>query len=183
MAQSYCCSGNGDCASAWLDELLCEYVDGTMDRVVRKAFDECLRGDHVLAQQVERLRSTRWLLCQHRCRAPRDLCARVRQRLELEMLCAEAEPRPAVGPGAYMAASSIIAAVLMAGIIAGANWFAPANVAEGPLPEFFSEQSVHMTPVAMQPPGGLLFPVGASTAMLSPIGVERPGDLEGAARK
>ena len=83
MAESYDCIGDGDCSYSWLDELLCEYVDGTMDPTVRQAFEECLCCDPMLAQQVERLRCTRTLLCRHGCqlRMPQGLQARVRRRL------------------------------------------------------------------------------------------------------
>ena len=97
MAESYDCTGDGDCSYSWLDELLCEYVDGTMDRAVRQAFEEYLHTDPVLAQQVECLRCTRTLLCRHGCQvhAPQGLRARVHRRLAWEMMRPQPFPRAA----------------------------------------------------------------------------------------
>ncbi|WP_243664019.1 anti-sigma factor family protein [Rhodothermus marinus] len=54
-----------DCPFSDLDELLCEYVDGTMDPAVRQVFEEYLRTNPTLAHHVECLCRTRQLLCQH----------------------------------------------------------------------------------------------------------------------
>ena len=112
----------GDSANSWLDELLCEYVDGTMDRVVRSAFEECMTKDACLAQLVERLRCMRLLLCQHRCRAPRDLQARILERLQQEMVGA-ADPAPAPARS-VVRAGSVVVALLVAGVLAGVSWLA-----------------------------------------------------------
>ena len=168
MAEGYQCTGNGDCSSSWLDELLCEYVDGTMDPAVRKAFEECLSTDPVLAQQVERLCRTRTLLCRHGCqvRAPHGLQARVRRRLAQEMM----HPQPsylsqaALRVGVYVAAGTVIAAVVMAGLLVGASWLAPqpATIADRPavpptvLPEHLGTYApVTMTPLMGSPPLGV----------------------------
>ncbi len=70
-------------ADAALDELLCEYVDGTMDDCVRVVFEECLCADYELAEQVEELRRTRMMLCRFagRHQVPEDLRRRLRSRL------------------------------------------------------------------------------------------------------
>ncbi len=70
------------------DELLCEYVDGTMDPVVREVFDEYLLANPDLRNHVECLRSTRMLLCHYgcRCRAPRDLHDRLRRQLTCDLV-------------------------------------------------------------------------------------------------
>ena len=78
-----------DCPFSDLDELLCEYVDGTMDPAVRQVFEEYLRTNPTLARHVECLCRTRQLLCQHgacRLRAPDGFQARLRQRLAYEMM-------------------------------------------------------------------------------------------------
>ncbi len=78
-----------DCPFSDLDELLCEYVDGTMDPAVRQVFEEYLRTNPTLAHHVECLCRTRQLLCQHgacRLRAPDGFQARLRQRLAYEMM-------------------------------------------------------------------------------------------------
>lgn len=78
-----------DCPFSDLDELLCEYVDGTMDPAVRQVFEEYLRTNPALAHHVARLRRTRELLAQHstcRLRAPDGFQARLRQQLAFEMM-------------------------------------------------------------------------------------------------
>lgn len=78
-----------DCPFSDLDELLCEYVDGTMDPAVRQVFEEYLRANPTLAYHVEGLYRTRQLLCQHvayKLRAPDGFQARLRQRLAYEMM-------------------------------------------------------------------------------------------------
>lgn len=78
-----------DCPFSDLDELLCEYVDGTMDPAVRQVFEEYLRTNPTLARHVECLCRTRQLLCQHgacKLRAPEGFQARLRQRLAYEMM-------------------------------------------------------------------------------------------------
>ena len=77
-----------DGADRELDEFLCEYVDGTMDRVVREAFEEYLRQDPSLYEHVACLRRTRSVLCRYGCRvrAPEKLQERIHQRLGEETL-------------------------------------------------------------------------------------------------
>ena len=79
---------DNDDADAALDELLCEYVDGTMDESVQEVFEECLSADYELAEQVRELRSTRMMLCRYGCRhqMPHDLRRRLRRRLAEAMV-------------------------------------------------------------------------------------------------
>lgn len=134
MDESYDCTGDGDFSYSWLDELLCEYVDGTMDRAVRQAFEEYLHTDPVLAQQVECLRCTRTLLCRHGCQvhAPQGLQARVRRRLAWEMMHPQPFPRAASRLNAFVAVGSVAAAVVMASLLVGAVLLAeqPSSVAD-----------------------------------------------------
>jgi len=70
-----------------LDELLCEYVDGTMDPDVRVVFEEYLATDPQLAAHVDRLCDTRNMLCKFgacRCASP-GLQAQLRVRLAGEL--------------------------------------------------------------------------------------------------
>jgi anti-sigma-K factor RskA len=70
-----------------LDELLCEYVDGTMDSDVRIVFEEYLATDPQLAEHVSRLCDTRNMLCQFgacKCASP-GLQAQLRVRLAGEL--------------------------------------------------------------------------------------------------
>ena len=55
-----------------LDELLCEYVDGTMDSAVRAAFEEYLESNPDLAHHARCLRQTRRMLCSYGCRHPKE---------------------------------------------------------------------------------------------------------------
>ena len=47
----------------WLDEWLCEYVDGTMDPSVEAVFEQYVEANPELKAHVKRLRQTRDLLC------------------------------------------------------------------------------------------------------------------------
>lgn len=73
------------------DELLCEYVDGTMDPLIREVFEEYLRLNPEMKEHVECLRRTRKLLCHFgcRCRAPRDLHERLRREISCELMRAK----------------------------------------------------------------------------------------------
>ena len=68
-----------------LDEFLVEYVDGTMDSVVREAFEEFLRVYPEVAEQVDCLTSIRTELCRLgdkcRCHAPPGFQARLKEQL------------------------------------------------------------------------------------------------------
>ncbi len=134
MAEGYDCTGKGDCSPSWLDELLCEYVDGTMDRAVRAAFEECLRADPLLAKQVEQLRCTRTLLCRHGCHVPDPdaLQARIQRRLAAERLYPQSPyfPEAASRLSAFAAAGSVVAAAVMIGLLVGAAWLAQQPTAE-----------------------------------------------------
>jgi anti-sigma-K factor RskA len=70
-----------------LDELLCEYVDGTMDPDVRVVFEEYLATDARLAAHVRQLCDTRNMLCSYgacKC-ASAGLQAQLRVRLASEL--------------------------------------------------------------------------------------------------
>lgn len=77
-----------DGASSGLDEFLCEYVDGTMDPVVRAAFEDYLRANPDLYEHIDCLRRTRSMLCRYGCQmqAPPALQQRLRERLGEELL-------------------------------------------------------------------------------------------------
>lgn len=47
----------------WLDEWLCEYVDGTMDPSLEAVFEKYVEANPELRAHVKRLRQTRELLC------------------------------------------------------------------------------------------------------------------------
>lgn len=71
-----------------LDEFLVEYVDGTMDPVVRGVFEEFLRVYPKVALHVDRLAGVRSQLCslgdQCQCQAPPGFQDRLKQQLACE---------------------------------------------------------------------------------------------------
>ncbi len=77
-------SSQHDCMQ--LDVLLAEYVDGTIDPVVREVFEELMAQEPEVADRVERLvRVRRWLCglgC--RCAAPPGFESRLKQHIEEE---------------------------------------------------------------------------------------------------
>lgn len=175
--------GNGDCSHSWLDELLCEYVDGTMDPTVRVAFEECLSTDPVLRRQAECLRSTRTLLCRHGCqvRAPQGLQDRVRRRLAREMV----HPPPPFFPqatlrlGMFVAAGSVLAIMVMIGMLVGAVWLAPQPVADGAASPALRQQALGgLQPATMTTPvqgyTPLQAPTFAGQPAATPLRLTRP---------
>lgn len=198
MAESYDCMGDGDCSYSWLDELLCEYVDGTMDRAVRQAFEEYLRTDPVLAEQVERLRCTRTLLCRHGCQvhAPQGLQARVRRRLAWEMMRPQPPyfPQVAARLGAFVAVGSVAAAVVMVSLLVGAVLLAekPAPVADqSRTPDIVWNEAragwqpatmtplrgsrPHNVPSFVRPASPMLIPLGSPSGQPQPAVLQRTG--------
>lgn len=82
MTEGYCPDSKDD----QLDELMCEYVDGTMDGAVRAAFEELLASDPELADQAHCLCRTRALLSSYGCRhSPHDVEAEIRCRVAMEL--------------------------------------------------------------------------------------------------
>ena len=71
-----------------LDELLCEYVDGTMDHAVRAAFEEYLEANPELAKHARCLCQTRSMLCSYGCRHPNEESVQdqVRKRVAGELI-------------------------------------------------------------------------------------------------
>ncbi len=78
--------GEFDCTQ--IDVLLAEYVDGTMDPVVRSAFEEWMRSDPNVAERVMSLQGVRSELCRLgcRCAAPAGFEERLHSRLAMEMM-------------------------------------------------------------------------------------------------
>ncbi|MEX1055638.1 MAG: hypothetical protein WED81_06380, partial [Rhodothermales bacterium] len=82
MCERYNATGHDDRPSLE-DEFLCEYVDGTMDPVVKQVFEEYLHSNPDLQAHVECLRNTRMILCSYACgrHAPNDLHDRLRRQI------------------------------------------------------------------------------------------------------
>ena len=196
MAEGYDCPGDGDCSYSWLDELLCEYVDGTMDRTVRQAFEEYLSTDPALARQVERLRCTRTLLCRHGCQihAPEGLQARVRRRLAREMMRPQPPyfPRAASRLGVFVAVGSVVAAVVMGSLLVGAVLLAePSSSVADQRPDVVRHEAragwqpaamtplwqrrPHHGPSFVHPSAPRLLPLASPNGQLQPAGLQRTG--------
>ncbi len=110
------------------DEFLCEYVDGTMDPLVRHVFEEYVRVNPGMEEHIEELRNTRRLLCRYayRCQAPSDLHRRLRKCIPCDAArpVRPARPSPAIAQGAAKSAtmsSYAITVILMLGLALGVS--------------------------------------------------------------
>lgn len=121
--------GDDNCPYSWLNEWLCEYVDGTMDPSLRRVFDKYVQANPELKAHVERLRHTRELLC--RCsrmtqqEAPDAVRVRVQEKVECDLLRTPSSLRDAVRERPVAAFTSTLVVALVVGVFAGAVLFAP----------------------------------------------------------
>ena len=123
-----------DCPYSWLNEWLCEYVDGTMDPSLEAVFEEYIEANPDLKAHIERLKHTRDLLGQCREEPPPDapaeaVCARVRRQVETEMLCATDSVAEVIAKRPLAALTSTMAVALVVGLFAGATLLAPSDSA------------------------------------------------------
>ncbi len=107
------------------DEFLCEYVDGTMDPLVRHVFEEYVRVNPGMEEHIEQLRNTRRLLCRYayRCQASGNLHHRLRSRIPCEA-ARPARPSPVVAQNATkgtLMSSYAITVILMLGLALGVS--------------------------------------------------------------
>jgi len=112
-------------AESWqeLDEFLCEYVDGSMDPVVREVFEEYVRETPELAEHVKCLCEARDVLIHSECacRLKADFADRLRRRLTAE----QGESRDVVLPDlvshlGYLAAfTSALVVMTVAAVLLG----------------------------------------------------------------
>lgn len=126
-----------------LDEYLCEYVDGTMDPLVREVFEEYLCANPEVAAHAERLREARSVLRCYgcRCRAPRGLHAKLRRRLAAEAVGDVIRvPYPAAFQLNSIAVfASAVAVALLLGLAVG-------NTLDAPGPGAFGTRLVQPAP-------------------------------------
>jgi anti-sigma factor RsiW len=125
--------GENSCPYSWLNEWLCEYVDGTMDPSLRRVFEKYVEANPDLKAHIERLRHTRELLC--RCSqspeqevpdaVPEAVRARVREKVECDLLRTPHSLRDAVKERPVTAFVSSFMVALVVGLFAGATLFAP----------------------------------------------------------
>lgn len=71
-----------------LEEMIVDYVDGTMDPVLAQTFEEYLTQNPSLAEEVKRMRSVRNFMCGLNCgcSAPDGFQSRLRRQLDCEMM-------------------------------------------------------------------------------------------------
>ena len=128
---------DGGARYEWLDEWLCEYVDGTMDPSLETVFEQYVEADAELKAHVQRLQQTRELLrgCDA-SDAPRAPTPPDRPEVE-EDLFGASTPLPgglspdANGPvGAGLVSS--IAVALVVGFLAGSFFVDPTRRAPAP---------------------------------------------------
>ncbi len=133
-----------DVPYSWLDEFLCEYVDGTMDPGTRAAFEEYLRANPALREHVQCLCRTRQLLCRYgACQAPPGFQNRLRQRLARETMA----PQPLLLPdvvarlGTYATWASVMLLVFTVGMLAGTTFQATPGDGRSPLASAASQRT------------------------------------------
>lgn len=121
---------DGDAPYEWLDEWLCEYVDGTMDPSLEAVFEQYVEANPELKAHIERLQETRNLLCD--CglskEASPDLEAEICTEVECDMLQSDVSVSDAIWdrPLATFGVASSIAAALVVGFLVGATMVGPA---------------------------------------------------------
>jgi anti-sigma factor RsiW len=130
---------DGGAPYEWLDEWLCEYVDGTMDPSLETVFEQYVEADPELKAHVERLQQTRELLrgCDA-SDAPRVPTPPDRPDVE-DGLFGASTPLPAglssdargpLGTGASLVSS--VAVALVVGFLAGSFFVDPTRRAPAP---------------------------------------------------
>ncbi|MFB6272651.1 MAG: hypothetical protein ABEL51_07135 [Salinibacter sp.] len=128
--------GDGAPSYEWLDEWLCEYVDGTMDPSLEAVFEQYVEANPELKAHVKRLRQTRELLCG--CEVPdealTDPTAEAAEEVEGEVLQSlptlseSVHERPAVA----LSVVSSIAVALIVGFLAGSMLVDPDSFSSAP---------------------------------------------------
>ncbi len=126
MPEGYCPDSKDD----QLDELMCEYVDGTMDAAVRAAFEELLATDPELADQAHCLCRTRALLSSYGCRhSTHDIEAEIRCRVAMELSREQHLQAALTDRLSGVAVVTSVACVLMLiGVMAGMSVFSEPGV-------------------------------------------------------
>ena len=125
-------SGSGDDAPyEWLDEWLCEYVDGTMDPSIEAVFEQYVEANPELKAHVERLQETRELLCN--CGLSEEPSTEVQAEICSEVECDMLRSAPPMSeqlsnrPIAVVGIASFVVAALVIGFLAGMMVVEPAS--------------------------------------------------------
>jgi anti-sigma factor RsiW len=126
--------GDEDAPYEWLDEWLCEYVDGTMDPSLQATFEQYVEANPQLKAHIERLQETRDLLAGTRPDPDPDLPPVPPE--TKQAVCSEVErdhlatPSPVsdlVAQRPLTSVASSVAAALLIGFLAGAVFNDPAS--------------------------------------------------------
>jgi len=128
-------AGNGpgagdDAPYEWLDEWLCEYVDGTMDPSLEAVFEQYVEANPELKAHVERLQETRELLCE--CglskEAPTELETEICTEVECDLLQSSMPLSEFIRNHsmATLGVVSSMAVALVVGFLVGATMVEPA---------------------------------------------------------
>ena len=131
-------SGDGPPSYKWLDEWLCEYVDGTMDPSVEAVFKQYVEANPELKAHVERLRQTRELLCGCEETELSSTTTAVGEAWDVdEDLLRRSAPHLFPEPGAdrsvvALGLASSIAVALVVGFLAGSMLVEPSTFSSGP---------------------------------------------------
>jgi len=153
----------------WLDEWLCEYVDGTMDPSLEAVFEQYVEANPELKAHVQRLKETRDLLCSCGLSSepPPDVEATVCREVECDMRPSsdseeESARTPSI-PRVGLVAS--VAAALVIGFLMGA-------VVVRPVPSAMTSDEPSAAPVA-----GEVDPAPSSQRDGQAVERERPDPL------
>jgi anti-sigma factor RsiW len=141
----------------WLDEWLCEYVDGTMDPSLEAVFEQYVEANPKLKAHVRRLRQTRDLLggCGGSGDSHPDPAADVvPERGEEKLLRSASAPSESVHkrPTMAMGIVSSIAVALVVGFLAGSMLVHPENVSVPSIVSAVDEQSPTQQTVRSEAP-------------------------------
>lgn len=153
-----------DAPYAWLDEWLCEYVDGTMDPSLKANFEKYIEANPELKSHIEQLNETRDLL-EQRCgseppsKEKRErVCRRVRSNVCQKVECDMLRSQESLGSllrdhsRAALGIASSMAVALVVGIFTGALLFGSSDPFES------------SSPVAASAPSGTVSPPSASSS-------------------
>jgi len=142
--------GDGAPSYEWLDEWLCEYVDGTMDPSVEAVFEQYVKANPELKAHVERLRQTREIL--RDCDAPETPLPEEVQTKACSEMEKDLFQSPAVFPdetgersAAALGIASSIAVALVVGFLAGSMLVDPDTFSSASMVSTAEEQSPSQT--------------------------------------
>lgn len=177
--------GGGEPSYEWIDEWLCEYVDGTMDPSLETVFEKYVEANPDLKAHVQRLQETRDLLCN--CGLPgapsseeveAEICREVESDVSEDSLGRDTDPSRR-HPVAAVGLISSVAAALIVGFLVGAMVVGPLPTDNGNAGTAPSSVATDTKPTSVEPlaPARRSTPPVATTdsarapSTLTPIGM------------